>query len=109
MLDLNAFDVVGLKQKIHYYQPRLLAFTSKHGASIFFQQKKLNYGKQAIDCGLTQLWILPSTSGNARPHWPRLQHHWHELAQVYQAIQRTRPDRFGEPVRSSTLHSVKSE
>lgn len=86
VLDLAAFDVVGLQEKIQQYQPRILAFTSKHGASVFFQAKMLEYGEQAARFGKTRIWVLPSTSGSARSHWQRLQGHWYALAEVYREM-----------------------
>ncbi len=85
-LDLAAFDVDGLRQKILQYQPRILAFTSKHGASVFFQAKSLEYGEQVEKIGDTRMWVLPSTSGSARSHWQRLQGHWYALAEVFREV-----------------------
>ena len=82
-LDPDAFDVQALREKILHYQPQLLAFTSKHGASVFFANKNLNYGLQSEHLERTQFWILPSTSGNARPHWKRLKHHWLALGEYW--------------------------
>ena len=70
----------GLRDKIMLYQPQILAFTSKQGASQFLQQKKLEYGAHSAKIGQTRLWVLPSTSGTARPHWSKLKHHWYDLA-----------------------------
>ncbi len=86
-LDREAYDVVGLREKILRYRPRVLAFTSKQGASVFYGSKQLAYGRQAKLIGETMVWVLPSTSGRARPHWLRLQHHWHDLGNWYSKIE----------------------
>jgi double-stranded uracil-DNA glycosylase len=79
-LDPAAYDVAGLRDKISAFRPRVLAFTSKQGATVFFGRSKLAYGLQAERIGGTRIWVLPSTSGSARPHWSRLEHHWFDLA-----------------------------
>jgi len=83
-LDPNAFDVASLVKKIQDYQPQRLAFTSKNAAAAFFGHKNLQYGAQTAQVGNTVLWVLPSTSGNARPHWQRLKAHWFELGATFQ-------------------------
>lgn len=85
-LDRAAYDVTGLRQKVFHYRPRVLAFTSKHGASVFYGSRKLAFGRQPELVGETMVWILPSTSGSARPHWGRLQHHWHDLGEWYAKV-----------------------
>jgi TDG/mug DNA glycosylase family protein len=78
-LDEEQFDVAGLQEKLRLYRPRVLAFTSKQAGSVFLGDKHLTYGAQPEPFAATQLWVLPSTSGSARPHWARLQHYWFEL------------------------------
>lgn len=85
-LDDAQFDVAGLQEKLRRYRPRLLAFTSKHAGSVFLGDQKITYGAQPEPFADTQLWILPSTSGNARPHWARLQHYWFELGAFLQTL-----------------------
>ena len=85
VLDPAAYDVAGLRHKILSYRPRVLAFTSKQGATVFFGRSGLAYGLQPEQVGGTAVWVLPSTSGSARPHWSRLKHHWVELAAWLQA------------------------
>ena len=55
-------------RKIRRYQPKLIAFTSKHGASIYFG-KKVEYGLQKDTLGNTQFYVCCSTSGRARRFW----------------------------------------
>ncbi|MGH8157565.1 MAG: mismatch-specific DNA-glycosylase [Rhodanobacter sp.] len=64
----DAFDVPGLITKIERHQPRLLAFTSKNAAQGALGHA-VGYGLQGERIGNTQLFVLPSPSGQARGHW----------------------------------------
>ena len=86
VLDKQYFDCTGLREKIQQYQPQILAFTSKHAAMSFYQIKKLVYGEIAQPVFNTRIWVLPSTSGNARPHWQKLQHHWQDLSKIINTL-----------------------
>lgn len=82
-LPVDAFDRIALEQKIRNYQPDILAFTSKAGASEFLQKPTaaLAYGLQSQTIGVTRIYILPSPSGHARRFWrPEI---WQELATQY--------------------------
>jgi TDG/mug DNA glycosylase family protein len=79
-LNTKVFDVVGLRRKIEKYKPRILAFTSKNAAKAFFGRRDLAFGLQSEKLNETGIWILPSTSGQARKHWPKLKYHWFALA-----------------------------
>lgn len=94
-LSQGAFDPPGLRQKILTYRPRILAFTSKHGAQLYFGRRGLSYGPQVECIGTTEVWVLPSTSGSARPHWARLKVHWFELGRVVEVL-RGRASAFGK-------------
>ena len=68
----DAFDTDALRIKIEEYQPRFLAFTSKTAAAAMvgnFTTSGLKYGPQEQRIGDTQLWVLPSPSGQARKFW----------------------------------------
>ena len=67
-LPRDAFDVPALRDKIQRYAPRLLAFTSKNAARAVLGLP-LDYGLQQQMIGATQLFVLPSPSGQARGHW----------------------------------------
>ncbi|OOG39303.1 mismatch-specific DNA-glycosylase [Rhodanobacter sp. C05] len=67
-LPRDAFDVPALIAKIERYAPRLLAFTSKNAARAALSQA-VSYGLQFGIIGNTQLFVLPSPSGQARGHW----------------------------------------
>ena len=80
-LTSDAYDVGGLVEKVREYQPRVLAFTSKRAARVFYDRKKVMWGRQPSPVGNTVVWVLPSTSGAAQPHWRRLKHLWYELGE----------------------------
>jgi TDG/mug DNA glycosylase family protein len=67
-LPRDAFDVAALKNKMAHYAPRVLAFTSKNAARATLGQP-VAYGLQTEHVGKTQLFVLPSPSGQARGHW----------------------------------------
>ncbi len=67
-LPRDAFDVVALRERIAHFAPRLLAFTSKAAARAALG-RATDYGLQEACFGSTQLFVLPSPSGQARGHW----------------------------------------
>lgn len=67
-LPRDAFDVPALIAKIERHAPRLLAFTSKNAARTVLG-RAVHYGLQTEVIGSTQLFVLPSPSGQARGHW----------------------------------------
>lgn len=77
-LPRDAFDVPALIAKIERHQPRLLAFTSKNAARAVLGGAVVHYGLQSEVIGSTQLFVLPSPSGQARGHWDLT--HWQTLA-----------------------------
>ena len=80
-LTSDAYDVGGLVEQVREYRPRVLAFTSKRAARVFYDRKKVMWGRQPSPVGNTIVWVLPSTSGAAQPHWRKLKHLWYELAE----------------------------
>ncbi|MCP1374287.1 mismatch-specific DNA-glycosylase [Dyella lutea] len=68
-LPRDAFDVPALVAKIERFAPRWLAFTSKHGAKAALGRGIPAYGVQPERIGTTQVFVLPSPSGQARGHW----------------------------------------
>ena len=81
-LPADAFDAAGLRARIERCAPRWLAFTSKRGAQAVLGHA-VGYGPQGERVGATQLWVLPSPSGNARGHWSL--EPWHALAALVRA------------------------
>ena len=64
----EALEREELTKKIRRYKPKLVAFTSKHGATIYFGHK-VEYGLQEKMLGDTQFYVCCSTSGRARRFW----------------------------------------
>ena len=81
-LPRDAFDVAALVARIEHHAPRLLAFTSKNAARIALG-RPVNYGLQDSAIGNTQLFVLPSPSGQARGLWNLAP--WLVLAELYRA------------------------
>jgi double-stranded uracil-DNA glycosylase len=76
-LPSEAIEAHAVQEKIRRYQPAMVAFTSKHGATLFFGHK-VEYGLQKEMLGKTKFFVLPSTSGRARRFWR--EEVWRELA-----------------------------
>jgi len=67
-LPRGAFDAAALRERIERHAPRVLAFTSKAAAQGALGRTAA-YGLQPERFGQTQLFVLPSPSGQARGHW----------------------------------------
>lgn len=78
-LPRDAFDVDALKRRIARHEPRVLAFTSKAAARAALG-RPAGYGLQTERMGETQLFVLPSPSGQARGHWDMAP--WQALADL---------------------------
>lgn len=78
----DAFDAAALRQRIERHAPRVLAFTSKAAARAALGHAA-GYGLQEERYGQTQLFVLPSPSGQARGHWDLAP--WHALAALVRA------------------------
>ena len=76
----GALDAVALREKIEKYQPKILAFTSKTGASVFLGRSTghIPLGFQSETVGDTRICVLPSPSGQARIFWNQAA--WQDLA-----------------------------
>ena len=85
-LPSDALDGTALHQKIMKYQPDILAFTSKTGASAYLNKptSQISYGFTGEQIGNTRICILTSPSGQARRFWN--QEVWQELAAKYQLL-----------------------
>lgn len=86
-LPRDAFDAEALRARIEEYAPRLLAFTSKAAARAGLGAPA-DYGLQAQRMGDTQLFVLPSPSGQARGHWDL--EPWRELAARVRSLDQPR-------------------
>jgi len=82
-LPRDAFDAPALIAKIERHQPRLLAFTSKNAARAALGHAA-DYGLQDETIGRTQLFVLPSPSGQARGHWDLGP--WLALSKLHRAV-----------------------
>ena len=85
-LPADAFDIAALGQKIETFRPRVLAFTSKTGASAFLGRPTATtpLGFQPETVGETRLCVLPSPSGQARIFWNETV--WQDLADAVKTI-----------------------
>jgi double-stranded uracil-DNA glycosylase len=83
-LPRDAFDVPALIGKLERHRPRLLAFTSKNAARAALG-RAASYGLQDETIGNTQLFVLPSPSGQARGHWDLGP--WLALGELYRTLQ----------------------
>lgn len=79
-LPRGAIDPQSVRDKIVRYKPQLVAFTSKHGASLFFG-RKVAFGLQEETLGKTRFFVLCSPSGRARRFWR--EELWQELATLF--------------------------
>ena len=88
---ITDYDRHGLSRKIKRYRPRIVAFTSKKAASVWYARatKDIAYGRQADTAGGPIVFVLPSPSGAASGHWQIKP--WRELADLL--AKRPRPSR----------------
>ena len=86
-LPQGALDATALREKIEKYQPKILAFTSKTGASVFLGRSTghIPLGFQSETVGDTRICVLPSPSGQARIFWNQAV--WQDLADRVRGIE----------------------
>ena len=77
------FDAASVVAKVERYAPRVLAFVGKRAAREVLGGA-VAYGRQEILIGVSDVWVVPSTSGAARGAWAI--EPWRALA-----VQQTRP------------------
>lgn len=65
--------------KIEQYQPHALAILGKQAFEQGFSQRGVQWGKQSITIGATQVWVLPNTSGLSRITLDKLVEAFREL------------------------------
>ena len=83
-LPRDAFDVPALLAKIERFQPHLLAFTSKAAARAALGRPISACGLQPEQFGTSQVYALPSPSGQARGHWDI--EAWQELGRRFRKL-----------------------
>ncbi|MTH46619.1 G/U mismatch-specific DNA glycosylase [Intestinirhabdus alba] len=71
-----------LIEKIEDYQPQALAVLGKQAFEQGFSQRGVQWGKQRIGIGRTQIWVLPNTSGLSRIKLEKLVEAFRELDQA---------------------------
>lgn len=78
----ESYEVELFIGKMKHYSPKFIAFTSKTAASYALGFKGvtnlLNYGLHNQKIGESLVYVLPSTSGNARAYWN--EKYWFELS-----------------------------
>ena len=76
-----------LRAKVRTYRPRVVAFTSKRGASetLGLPTGKLPYGQQTFKLEGVEVWVLPSTSPLGHNHFQLGP--WQALADWVRALQ----------------------
>ena len=74
-------DIPAFRDKMLRYQPKVIAFTSKKAASLFYGRptRAISLGRQSLVSGFPDVFVLSSPSGAASGHWT-LQP-WRELAE----------------------------
>jgi TDG/mug DNA glycosylase family protein len=68
-----------LAEKIARYQPVALAVLGKDAFKKAFRQSKVEWGRQAITIGETEIWVLPNPSGLNRATQEKLTAAYQEL------------------------------
>jgi TDG/mug DNA glycosylase family protein len=71
------FDPAAVVAKVERYAPGILAFVGKRAARAVLG-RRVGYGPQGVTIGVSNVWVVPSTSGAARGAWDVRP--WHELA-----------------------------
>jgi TDG/mug DNA glycosylase family protein len=73
------FDSAAVVAKVERYAPRVVAFVGKRAAQEVLG-RRVHFGRQDHYIGVSEVWVLPSTSGAARGAWDMGP--WHDLARV---------------------------
>jgi TDG/mug DNA glycosylase family protein len=76
-LGRSDFDPAAVIAKVERYAPRILAFVGKRAAQEVLGGA-VSCGPQARRIGVSEVWVVPSTSGAARGAWDVAP--WHALA-----------------------------
>jgi TDG/mug DNA glycosylase family protein len=77
------FDPAAVIEKVERYEPGILAFVGKRAAREVLGGA-VAYGRQEVLIGVSDVWVVPSTSGAARGAWAI--EPWRALA-----VEQTRP------------------
>ena len=82
-LSFRKGDRKSLESKISKYRPRAVAFNGKRAAQEFFR-RKIDYGRQDEQIENSVVFVLPSTSADARRFWN--EKFWKELARFVRKV-----------------------
>jgi len=52
-----------LERKVRLYRPKFLAFLGKPAFAALSHQRSVNWGRQTVTIGDSQVWVLPNPSG----------------------------------------------
>ncbi len=79
-------DVARFAASMRVYRPRVIAFTSKKAASLWFgvPTSKITLGLQSAQADFPAVFVLPSPSGAATRYWTLAP--WRALAQALDAM-----------------------
>jgi double-stranded uracil-DNA glycosylase len=78
-LGRSDFDPGAVLAKVRRCAPGVLAFVGKRAAQEVLG-RRVGYGPQGIEIGVSDVWVVPSTSGAARGAWDLRP--WHALARA---------------------------
>lgn len=78
------FDPAAVVSKVERYAPGILAFVGKRAARAVLGSP-VDYGSQDVRIGVSEVWVVPSTSGAARGSWDTRP--WHALARARRTVQ----------------------
>ncbi|MFT4155149.1 mismatch-specific DNA-glycosylase [Parafilimonas sp.] len=85
-INSDSYKVDVFIKKMEHYKPKFIGFTSKAAASFALGFRGvtslINYGLQIQTIGASKIFVLPSTSGNARRFWD--EKYWFELKKLIQ-------------------------
>ncbi len=79
-VEVHEFDVARFTAAMRKYRPRVVAFTSKKAASVFYgvPTQKIRLGLQEPQPDFPSVFVLPSPSGAATRYWDITP--WRQLA-----------------------------
>jgi TDG/mug DNA glycosylase family protein len=79
-MSARSIDVSAFRDKMEKYRPKVIAFTSKKAASLFYNKPtgSILHGRQTREPGFSEIFVLSSPSGAASSHWTPQP--WHDLA-----------------------------
>lgn len=78
-IDMGRCDGEAFREKMAFFKPKLIAFTSLKAGRVYFGDERLSCGFQKTDIAGIRAVILPSTSGANNRWWGRDKHHWYML------------------------------